>query len=205
MSASTLCECGHPRSEHLGGTGQGACVRDRNSSTRPSCNCKAYGVARICPGCGGDGIDFAVTDRRRQMAARDVDLFSESTHNGATSRCVSQIAGVSPVANPFIEAIRRLESRVSKGARLDHDIHAYVAHDVEKDGYIEDRETPTSLPDLVHAAYGLWPEEMCKSCYGNGRALLHHYPKLDHQARELEALLVRSKDLTGSIEGGAKC
>jgi hypothetical protein len=192
MKPTTLCECGHTAAEHTPRPGGGVlskCQHDVRSTVRKSCTCKAFGAARICAGCGGDGIAYAVSDRRRQIARRSVGLFKESTFNGTTSRGVSEIDGVLPVANPFIEAIRRLESRVSQGYRLDHDIHTYVAHDADRDGFIEDRETPRDLPTLTFAAFGIWPDEMCQSCYGTGRALSQRFPDLARKVDRMDASL----------------
>jgi hypothetical protein len=201
-TVDTICECGHPVSEHAGAKSLvendghvgffGQC-QHRDRGERFPCKCNAYAAARICSGCGGDGIAYDVSDRRRQLARLDVHLGSE---RGAVTDC----PGVEPVANPFIDAIKRLEHLVSTcDYRLAHDIHTIIAASPRGDGRkarLEPRETPTTVPELVFAAWGIYPDEMCQFCYGTGRARSRYYPDLDRGVSKMDAELTVAKEIS---------
>ena len=197
MNATTLCECGHAANEHTGPTslGTGPCCHDRTSA-RPSCDCKAFGAARICPGCGGDGLDYAVSDRRRQLARRSVHLGSD---RGAVTDC----PGIAPVERPFIDSIRRLEHLVRTcNYRLAHDIHvlitfreAFGEDDQGRVRHLPPVETPKGVPDLVFAAWGVYPDEMCKTCWGTGRASSLRFPEVESGVRRMEAEVTTAQDI----------
>lgn len=193
LSKQTICECGHPLAEHAGcdsiiehdgRVGFFGQCQHRVPGARYPCECNAFGAARICSGCGGDGIAYEVSDRRRQLARRELKLSRQSGDTERAgkrplppSRCVTECHGVRPVARPFIDCIDKLRHLWGIGYELDHDIHTVIAHQqaVGKHGEpdwfpLERPETPDDLPGLVHAAWGIWPHEMCQRCYGSGRA-----------------------------------